>query len=246
MKALLVADTDVSVHAISDTIEPYGFDIIRYRSPVKALDNVDEIAPDAVFISAGDFPRHWKTIVQYIRSDTGKDRTVIVLLVTDRFTAEDADKAVHIGVQAIVGETMTGGNDVSRLVEVFSRYRYVGPETHQRVFDAVGERMVFMFTNPLNDMIITGKLDSVSSSTLMFRPDSPSAVADLSSGERVTQCTLMIDGAEFAPSCVVRKTGNFMILDMSSPGTDLIASIERVVGSQAAGTQAADSVPSVK
>lgn len=231
MKALLIADTDVSVRAISDTIEPYGFDIIRYRSPVKALDNVDEIAPDAVFISAGDFPRHWKTIVQYIRSDTGKDRTVIVLLVTDRFTAEDADKAVHIGVQAIVGESMTGGNDVPRLVEVFSRYRYVGVETHPRVCDAVGERMVLMFTNPLSDMIITGKLDSVSATTLMFRPDSPSAVADLSPGERIAQCTLMIDGVEFTPACVVRKTGNFMILDLVNPNEGLAAAVEGVIGS---------------
>ncbi len=239
MKALLIADTDVSVRAISDTIEPYGFDIIRYRSPVKALDNVDEISPDAVFISAGDFPRHWKTIVQYIRSDTGKDRTVIVLLVTDRFTADDADKAVHIGVQAIVGETMTGGNDVPRLVEVFSRYRYVGAESLPRVCDAVGERMVFMFTNPLSDMIITGKLDSISATTLMFRPDSPSAVSDLSPGERIPQCTLMIDGTEYAPVCVVRKSGNFMILDLANPAAELVTSIEGVVGSQAVGSAAA-------
>ena len=236
MKALLIADTDVSVRAISDTIEPYGFDIIRYRSPVKALDNVDEIAPDAVFISAGDFPRHWKTIVQYVRADTGRDRTVIVLLVTDRFTAEDADKAVHIGVQAIVGESMSGGNDIPRLVEVFSRYRYVGVETHPRVCDAVGERMVFMFTNPLSDMIITGKLDSVSAATLMFRPDSPSAVADLSPGERLEQCTLMIDGKEYAPACIVRKTGNFMLLDLANPAEGVVAAIEGVIGSPVTST----------
>jgi DNA-binding response OmpR family regulator len=56
MIALLVADTDLSVRSIEDTIEPYGFDVVRYRSPVKALDNIDELSPDAVFISTGISP----------------------------------------------------------------------------------------------------------------------------------------------------------------------------------------------
>ena len=96
MIALLISDTDIFVDRLEQTVAPCGFDIIRYRSAVKALDNIDEIHPHAVFISASDFPRHWKTLVQFIRADTTRDETVIILLINDRFSNDDADKAIHI------------------------------------------------------------------------------------------------------------------------------------------------------
>ncbi len=229
MIALLVADTDLSVRSIEDTIEPYGFDVVRYRSPVKALDNIDELSPDAVFISTGDFPRHWKTIAQFVRSDAGKDKTVIVLLVNERFTADDADKACTIGVQAIVSESMNAGSDLPRLVDVFSRYRFVETRGLTRVRDAIAREMTFMFTNPLTDAIITGKLDSVSQQSVMFRPDAPSAVSELASGEALSDCTLRIGKREFQVECVVRKTGNFMIIDFAKASEELSGEIARVI-----------------
>ena len=104
MKALLIADTDASVMSLTRHIKPYGFDIIRYRSAVKAIENLEEIEPDAVFISAVDFPRHWKTLTQFMRADAKRDDTLIVLITDARFSADDADKAAHLGVQAIIGE----------------------------------------------------------------------------------------------------------------------------------------------
>ncbi len=213
MKALLIADSDTSIKSISSHIKSYGFDIIRYRSALKAIENIEEIAPDAIFISTGDFPRHWKTIVQYIRSDTDKDTTIIILLINERFTAEDADKAVHIGVQAILSDTLTASNDEHKLMEVFSRYRHMGNDENSYVYDQIEERSIFLFTNPLNETIITGKVEGLSATELRFKPDAPSATADLASGEILSECSLKIGGSILSPVCRIKKNTNLMILE---------------------------------
>lgn len=213
MKALLVADTDSSVRKLSEYIRPYGFDVIRYRSAVKALDNIEEIRPDAVFISTGDFPRHWKTLVQFIRADTAKDESVIVLLVNDRFTSDDADKAVHIGVQAIVNESLSGPEDEQQLLKVFSRYRHLGTDasySKQRSF----EKAVFLFTNPVSDTIITGKVEDLSASEIVFKPDAPSMTSDLTIGENIGQCSLKLDETILSPKCRVLKNGYLLVLEI--------------------------------
>lgn len=225
MKALLIADTDISVRTLSQYIRPYGFDIIRYRSVLKALDNIEEIEPDAVFISTQDFPRHWKTIVQYIRSDTGKDKTIIILLINERFTSEDADKAVHLGVQAIVNETLSASKDERQIAEIFARYKPVSPESNCFAYEHVSERAVFLFTNPVTDTIITGKIESLGMQEIRFRPDAPSATADLAAGELLDQCSLKLDGKIISAKCRIRTNSNLMILEfveLNSRENDII------------------------
>ncbi len=72
MKALLVVEDDAIADAVRYYLQPLGLDVIRYRDPLKALDNLDEINPDAVIMSARDFPRHWKTIVVNLRATRPK------------------------------------------------------------------------------------------------------------------------------------------------------------------------------
>ena len=218
MKALLIADSETSVQAISHYIKPYSFDIIRYRSALKAIDNIEEIAPDAVFISTGDFPRHWKTIVQYIRADTGKDTTVVILLINNRFTAEDADKAAHIGVQAIISETAASPDDEHKLLEVFSRYRHITADECEVDGPHIGERAVFMFTNPHTDTIITGTIETLSNRELRFKPDTPSATVNLVSGDILDQCSLKLDSSVLAPQCRILRNNNRLSLEFVDPG----------------------------
>ena len=224
---MIIADTDAPVRKITDYLAPYGFDAIRYRSAVKAIDNIEEIAPDAVFISTGDFPRHWKTIVQFIRADTAKDRTVIVLLTNERFTADDADKAIHIGAQAIVDEALTGTNDEHQLFEVFSRYKQISGESRisKDTLDRIREKTTFMFTNPVSETIITGKVENLSAGEIMFKPDAPAMTADLAAGEIIDQCSLKIDDRILNPKCRVRKNGYLLALEITNADESQSAAI---------------------
>lgn len=216
MKALVIADTDSAVQTIRRYVEPIGFDVIRYRSAIKALDNLDEIMPDAIFISAVDFPRHWKAIVQFVRSDTGKDRTVIVLLVNERFTSDDADKAIHVGVQAIVDETLASNGDEPKLAELFSRYKPIESAlgSIRYEYETVSDRAAFMFTNPLNDAIITGKLEGLDANSILFRPDTASSVSELSEGDELAECSLKLADTIVNPECRVLKGGTLMRIEI--------------------------------
>ncbi|AFG37531.1 hypothetical protein [Spirochaeta africana] len=44
--------------------------IIHYEHAVKAMDNLSEIQPDVVVVSAHDFPRHWKALYMILREQT--------------------------------------------------------------------------------------------------------------------------------------------------------------------------------
>ena len=225
MIALLISDTDTFVDRLEQIVAPCGFDIIRYRSAVKALDNIEEIRPHAVFISTADFPRHWKTIVQYIRSDTARDETVIVLLINDRFSNDEADKAIHIGVQAMIREDGTGSGDDKHPGPVFPLPvcgRHPERTTHQQ---DQGQNE-FLFTNPLNDTIITGKVENLLDDEICFKPDAPGAVADLSEGEPIADCTLKIGEKVFSLDCQVKKAGPMMILGVSGNREELASAIE--------------------
>lgn len=241
MKALIVAETDNPVRTIAGYVTPLGFDVIRYRSAVKALDNIEEIMPDAVFISATDFPRHWKTLSQFIRSDTGKDATLIILLANERFTADDADKAATIGVQAIIGEDLDRPSDEKRLADLLSRYRDIragnsANATSAAVVSQSGTLpaatcadAVFLFTNPLNDAIITGKVESLSPTSLAFRPDAPAMVADLAVSDILELCSLKLGDKILSPKCRIRKTGYVLGLDLVEPGESITEALRALI-----------------
>ena len=45
-----------------------GYSTIIYKWIIKAMDNLEEIKPNVIIISADEYPRHWKTLVQFMQS----------------------------------------------------------------------------------------------------------------------------------------------------------------------------------
>ena len=69
MKALLIADDDDVIKKIQTALSDDGFDVITYRWLLKALDNIEEISPEAIIVSASSYPRHWKILAQFAKSE---------------------------------------------------------------------------------------------------------------------------------------------------------------------------------
>lgn len=101
MKALIVADSDDVIKNFSQSLESLGYDIISYRWIMKALDNVEEINPQLILISAEDYPRHWKTFIQYINS-LSIALPKIYLFTQEHFGENENRKAKWLGVKAII------------------------------------------------------------------------------------------------------------------------------------------------
>lgn len=221
MKALLLIESDRIADIARFYLRPLGFDTIRYRNPVKALDNLEEIDPDALIVSSRDFPRHWKVISQAIRAEKDKDRCVIVLLKGELFPLEEAAKASAIGVNGVVRDDLDDRREQARFQELLKRYIVVDEErAADRIAPSPWDRLDFMFAHPRSLQTIGGRLEAVSSLGLSFVPESPALVADLGPGDGIDDCSMRVGGDIIELSCRVVHGGRLLGLEIERIADD--------------------------
>jgi len=217
MKALLVVEDDKIAEIARFYLRPLGFEAVRYRNPLKALDNLDEIEPNAIVVSARDFPRHWKVIAQVARTMWSKDKCVIVLLKGDLFPFEEAAKAAHIGVNGVVRDDLDDRHEQTRFQHLLKRYVTVDESrSAERVAPSPWDRLDFMFAHPLTFSPVAGRLETVSPAGISFIPDSPALVADLEPGRTIEDCSLRVGDRILSLSCLVVRSDRLLGLEIAS------------------------------
>jgi len=222
MKLLLVLGSDDTCDLISHNVRPLGFELIRYKHVLKAMDNIDEIDPQAIVISARDFPRHWKTMVQFVRSERAKDVCPIIILKGENFPVEEASKAFYLGVSGIVLEALDSSPELDRLQGILGRYMPVDEKRRARRFytESWG-RFGFVFTRPADHALVTGKVKNVSSGGLSFLPDNSSLMEDISLNMELGECSLRSGGDILSPLCRLARTGRIVSIEfLSFPGEE--------------------------
>jgi hypothetical protein len=123
MKLMTICAAPESLEGITeDSPLPAPVEIIHYSQALKAMDNIEEIDPDAIIINACDFPRHWKTIVQFVRQERPRKNCPIIVLHSDTFTGEDAGKACVIGVNGMVPDSLPPREKADRIQGILNRY----------------------------------------------------------------------------------------------------------------------------
>ncbi len=100
MKALLISESDEILNSYAAFFKEAGYDTVCYRWLLKAMDNLEEIEPQLVFIDGFGYPRHWKTLAQYIK--TSFKNAPLVLLAAD-LSEEETKKADCLDVHCIRG-----------------------------------------------------------------------------------------------------------------------------------------------
>ena len=217
MKALLLAEDDGIARLARFYLRSLGFEVLRYRNPLKAIDNLEEIEPDALVVSARDFPRHWKTIAQAVRSERGKDSCVIVVLKGELFGFDEAAKAVHLGVNGVVRDDLSDRKEQAQFQRLLKRYVRV-EEAHvpDRVAPSAWDRLDFIFAHPVTLAPIAGRLDTINIEELEFTPENPGSIADLEIGRPLEDCSLRVGDRILSISCAVLKADRTMILRISS------------------------------
>ena len=58
MKALVISERPEIIDFVTPLLKDKGYDLIHYKWIIKALDNIEEIQPDLIVLSAGEYPRH--------------------------------------------------------------------------------------------------------------------------------------------------------------------------------------------
>ncbi|MDR2144557.1 MAG: PilZ domain-containing protein [Treponema sp.] len=217
MKLLLILASDETFNNVALFLNPLGFELIRYRQVLKAMDNIDETDPDGIIISARDFPRHWKTMLQFVRSERPKSQCPVILLKGRDFSEEEAGKAAYLGVNGIVLESLKDSAEVEQIQNILARYVSVEDKRKNRRYRAESwARFGFMFSNPLDETIVTGTVKTVSSTGVSFEPERPALVKDLKNDMEIPGCSLRAGDTILAPSCILRRTGKIMSLEFTS------------------------------
>ena len=221
MKALLLVDDDRVADIARFYLRPLGFEAIRYRSPVKAIDNLDEIAPDAVVVSARDYPRHWKIVTSVIRSERGKEDCVIVLLKGEYFPFEEAAKAASLGVNGVVRDALNDRREQAQFQRLLKRYVVVDEaRVAERVTPEPWDRLDFMFAHPRSLAPVAGKLETVSASGFSFAPDSHALVSDLEAGSAIEDCSLRAGDRIISLSCRIARADRVLALTITAMGEE--------------------------
>jgi len=98
MKALIISEDENVYSALNSALQKAGYDTIIYKWLLKALDNIEEIRPDCIVVSSSEYPRHWKTLVQFVKSGIGGDEVEVYLYEPNPMSSEDEEKARILGI----------------------------------------------------------------------------------------------------------------------------------------------------
>lgn len=102
MKALIISEDKTFIDTFDSYFSQKGFDTIIYKWLLKALDNIEEIRPDCVILSSSEYPRHWKTLVQFVKSGIGGDKIACFLYEPNPLSAKDDSKAQALGISGYI------------------------------------------------------------------------------------------------------------------------------------------------
>jgi hypothetical protein len=209
--------SDETYDLIFRYVKPLGFELIRYRHIIKAMDNIDEADPSAIIISARDFPRRWKTMVQFVRTERSKEACPIIILKGEDFPLEASSQAFYLGVSGIVSENFETSSEVERLQGILGRYMPVEEKRKTRRFHAEPwQRFNFIFTNPADRALVTGEVKTISSGGLSFLPDNSSVMKDFILNMQLTECSLRAGNAILTPVCRLARTGRIISMEFLS------------------------------
>jgi len=217
MKMLLIMDSDESYKLISFYVKPLGFELIRYRHALKAMDNIDEIDPMVIVISARDFPRHWKTMVQFVRAERSKDDCPIIILTGDDFPQEEMAKASFLGVNATLSDALDSPSEIERFHEILSHYLPVEEKRRSQRFHVEPfHKIGFVFTHPYDSVLVTGKVMDISNGGISLQLDDPGMIRDLRLDTEIKDCSLRIGNAFLDPVCRLARTGRIVSFEFLS------------------------------
>lgn len=226
MKILLIADDDELKKQISEHFKPKGHGIIYYRNPLKGMNNFEEIEPEFVLFNSRDFPRHWKIANYFLKQDIPHIKPVFILMVDDQFPMEEVCKAVYIGVDAIISDKYTGNEYLNHLDKLFGRFYSSQAEiTRPLLLETTENPMDFMFMNPDNYQLATGKLTELSAEGAGFKPDKPETVFPLVKGTILEGCSLRTEEGIITIKAEILNNSGIMdlrFLSFSENGEELL------------------------
>ncbi len=222
MKMLLVAAGNEHARILGYHLQPLEFEVDWIGDPVRAIDELDEIDPQAILFDAGDFPRHWKTLLKCAREKKSKEELIFILISPpEGLDLDEAAKAVHLEVNGIIGSNLSDKAELYRLEELIRRYRSVRDKRNfRRLVTTEEDAPALAFTHPVRKTLVIGWVGEISIQGASFHPSRASVVSDLTVGNDVPSCSLKIGTQIVSVTCRVTRNQEELGFQFLSFGGD--------------------------
>lgn len=145
MKALVISDKQEIIDSLCNYLKQNNYDIIVYRWLLKALDNIEEIHPDIIFVNASEYPRHWKTLASFVQSGIGGNEVKLYLYAPDALSDDEKNKADQLGIEAYIDSL--SDEQLSKILPCISGGTEFVKETSYEL----------MLTHPVSKKFVFGK-----------------------------------------------------------------------------------------
>lgn len=187
MKALVISDDSNIINACDDFLNAKGFDTIIYRWMLKALDNIEEIRPDCIIISSSEYPRHWKTLVQFVKSGIGGDNIAVYLYEPKPLSEGDLKKAKMLGITGYF--TSFSKKQLANLSSSLDEFFGLDMIKEQNIVPSREESGSIMFTNPVTNQFVSGKYTSYDLNKIVCELDFDDFYNELNINTEIPLCT---------------------------------------------------------
>jgi hypothetical protein len=209
MKLLLVASGDEHANVLGYHLKPIGFEVERISNPVRALEDLEELDPQAILFHAGNFPRHWKALLKLAREKHNKEELIFILITPPDFDLDEAAKAAHLGVNGIIGENLSDKKELYRLEELVRRYRTVREKRNfARLVPTGGDSLGFAFTHPVRLALVMGRIKEISIQGTSIDPAPGAGVSDLDVGQEIHDCSLKVGNEVISVTCKLTRNSD--------------------------------------
>ena len=228
MKAIIICDDDEVIGKVDAALASLSYDTIIYRWLLKALDNIEEIRPDIVVVSASDYPRHWKTLTQFIKSGIAGKIPDVILYVPKSFSETEKMKAQKLGIKGIFDSCDEDGMSFFRSIvnsptgalspdpEKADKVRSAEAASISETLSAEGlsdsKIRTAVFTHPKTGAFVTGTIRTLSDGSAEFTADIPSLAAEIASGDKIEELSLRISGVPTYCTASVVSAENEIII----------------------------------
>lgn len=101
MKTLIISDDAQFTKTIDSFFTRKGHSTIIYKWLIKAMDNLEEIKPDVIIISTDEYPRHWKSLVQFMESGIAGKEHKIYLYKKEKIEDEEELKIQKLNIAKV-------------------------------------------------------------------------------------------------------------------------------------------------
>ncbi|MDR0639876.1 MAG: PilZ domain-containing protein [Spirochaetaceae bacterium] len=223
MKLMMVLGAGDICSKLEEFLGPLAIETIVYRHIQKAMDNIEEVNPDVIIIDTRVFPRHWKSFVQFIRKTGPGKQCPVILIKGENFSSIEQDKAVFLGVDAVVSGTLTDKGEIATIQSIINAVIPDGEHKLKMKNDAGSGRFDLLITHPITGVLLSGEVKTVSEEGLIFYPDHASLAETIPLHAELYACSFRAGDTILSPvlRLVKRDTGLYFTF-VSFPGNEQV------------------------